>query len=1640
MLSALAALLSRCTGKDELVLGSATQSDQPRKVFPLRLDLSGNPRFRDIMEQVSTALELGEPHREITFNQLIESIEPDRNIKTEPLFQVLFGLYTQSIAVETIEERHAGSDLGLFFKDNGETLEITLTYNSNLFESSTITKFAHRLQSLLQGIVTNPDETLSKLPFMMDDDEMWKLLHQWNETKSSYPSEKRMDELFEYHAEKNPDADAVIFGDSRMTYRELNEKANQLAHYLRKKGVGPNSVVPILEERTPQMLTAMMAVMKAGGAYLPIDMKNPIERILMMLDDSGSKLFLSRDHVLKENNIPYSRLLNLHDVTPQLVKTAPRPQITELDKLPFPDRTLVNYKKYNQYIGAGCSMKRINLLATRGCPYKCAYCHTLWPKTHFIRSAQNIYDEISRHYDRGYESFSFADDIFNMNRANSEEFFRLIVKSDMKIRLLFPSGMRADVLKPDYIDLMSEAGVTQMALALESASPRIQKLIQKFVRLEKFKEMLSYLCSRHPHIILDLFTMHGFPSETEEEALMTMSVIKETQWIHFPYIFNLKVYPNTAMAQLAMDFGITRDTIEKSSHGAYHTISDITPFSKAFSREYQTGFMKDYFLLPERLEAVIPQQKKVFTREEMIARYNIYLPGGLKAYPDVEQLIGTEGFYHVDRIPVEEREPEVAEKAAKPVSISVSTTPDSLIATETPLKILLVDLSQNYTHDKDTLHEIVEAPLGLMYLQTVLNEAYGDKIEGKIIKSMIDFDSHLELKAIIQEFKPDMIGTRTLSFYKPFFHKTVALMKTWAPEVPIITGGPYAASEYDTLLSDRNIDLVCLGEGEETITQLVGKILENNGKFPSEEVLKDIPALIFLPRASKPAEIVREAVLTDRLNHEIDAQGKENPPRPGTSEDLAYVIFTSGSTGKPKGAMITHANALAFLYGFETIAPTTLPYRGTTVCPFPFDVSVWETFSALCFGGELHVLQPELFSDAQRYVEYMNANHITNAYIPPALLEGVAREYKMQGRPLDLNRLMIGVESIKQGTLQKFRDLSPDLRIVEPYGPTEATIGATMFNFEAAKFPELRTPIGRPIDNGYKIYIVDSLLRPVPTGVTGEILIGGSGLGRGYINRPASTAEKFIPDPFSHEPGARVYRTGDAGRILWDGNLEFAGRVDFQLKVRGFRIEPGEIETALEQHENVKDALVIAREDRPGDKRIVGYVVLGNGHPLASGDLHEYLEGKLPDYMIPTAFVVMDQIPVTANGKPDRKNLPAPEGSREERSDEYIPPRDESELLLAQIWEEALNIYPIGVRDNFFSLGGHSMLAVLVLSEVQKKFGKDLPLTTLFNSSTIEGMAQVIREQGSNGSWSPLVPIRTEGHLKPFFCVHGVGGDVINLYHLGHHLGQDRPFYGLQSKGLYGETQPNQTIPDMAALYLDAVKTVQPQGPYLIGGYSFGARVAFRMAEQLREQGETVELMAVIDYASPTNGTGIMGLDWDDAGWLAYTLNLMGRMYEEVDVSYELLKSLDEEKKWDYIRERLIKANLLPPGISKTRVHGMINVLKSNIHSHYSAGSETVSPGRITLLRADKFPIETPNTTELTGDPTWGWKRLSTEPVDVHILPGDHKSILEEPHVRTLANRLRQCIQDAESVTAEQNKNGLEVNAATLDEQLTNRI
>ncbi|WP_237747838.1 non-ribosomal peptide synthetase [Planktothrix mougeotii] len=456
-----------------------------------------------------------------------------------------------------------------------------------------------------------------------------------------------------------------------------------------------------------------------------------------------------------------------------------------------------------------------------------------------------------------------------------------------------------------------------------------------------------------------------------------------------------------------------------------------------------------------------------------------------------------------------------------------------------------------------------------------------------------------------------------------------------------------------------------------------------------------------------------------------------------TPNNLAYVIYTSGSTGQPKGVYCNHLGVVNLYTDFQTKKPLSVGDRCSLWTSLNFDVSVYEVFSALLSGATLHITPEFIRSDAFKFINWLYSEQISSAYIPPFMLNNFSDCLEQAVNHISLRRLLVGVEPINEKLLISISQRIPGLQIINGYGPTETTICSTLYSIKTETISNGNTPIGKPLQNT-KIYLLDKQMQPVPIGVQGELHIGGAGLARGYLNRPQLNAEKFIPNPFDKAKGSKLYKTGDLARYLPDGNIEYLGRIDNQVKIRGFRIELGEIEAVIGQNEDVQSACVIAREDSPGDKRLVAYLVPQPEIILTINEIRQFLKAKLPDYMVPNAFVILEALPLTPNGKIDRRALPAPDL---QGKGEYIAPRNPIEEKIAQIWAEVLKLERVSIEDNFFELGGHSLLATQVISRCQEAFEIALPLRYLFESPTIAQLSAVILKELQTGSGLKLPAI-----------------------------------------------------------------------------------------------------------------------------------------------------------------------------------------------------------------------------------------------------------------------------------------------------------
>jgi amino acid adenylation domain-containing protein len=780
---------------------------------------------------------------------------------------------------------------------------------------------------------------------------------------------------------------------------------------------------------------------------------------------------------------------------------------------------------------------------------------------------------------------------------------------------------------------------------------------------------------------------------------------------------------------------------------------------------------------------------------------------------------------------------------------------------------------------------------------------------------------------------------------------------------------------------------LCAERDANLVVAVLG-ILKAGGAYVPLDPAYPRQRLGFMLEDAKPRVVVGQRALLESLppvdaawvaldEAESFAAEADEPPASGvTPHHLAYVLFTSGSTGRPKGVALEHRSAVAFLrWTARTFAPDEVACVLASTS-LNFDLSVFELFAPLTQGGAVAVAR-----NALELPSLPVARRVTLINTVPSAMAELVRAHAV---PDTVRTVNLAGEPLTNSLVQAIHQSAPGVRrVLNLYGPTEDTTYSTWA--QAPQGATREPTVGHPLD-GTRAYVLDALGQPVPQGVAGELYLGGAGLARGYVDRPELTAERFVPDPFSAAPGARLYRTGDSVRWLPDGELRYLGRIDQQVKVRGFRIELGEIEAALRQHPDVREAVVLARDEGAEGRRLVAYVVRRHETVPDAADLRRFVKERLPDFMVPSAVVALDALPLTPNGKVDRKALPAPDARSPEASRAYVAPRDALELGLVRIWEELLNTRPLGIHADFFELGGHSLLAMRMMSLIRERLGRTLPVVSLFQAGTLEELAARLRQ--APGQASPLVTLNAGGSRSPLFFVHPVSGTVLPYLELARRLGPEQPFHAFQSPGVEGEGAPLETVEAMASTYVAALRAKQPTGPYRLGGWSLGGIVAFEMARMLEQQGETVEQLVLIDaYAFDQRPPEPVGAEWIAARFVEFTARLLG-----VSVP-ESVSGAGEAALLDGLLDAGRREGVLPQGIGAEQLHALYRVYASNLRAlwGYTPGAYG---GCVTLLRASETQVPT--------GPDGGWAPVSAGGVTVHQLPGDHHSVLQAPGLARL--------------------------------------
>ena len=688
----------------------------------------------------------------------------------------------------------------------------------------------------------------------------------------------------------------------------------------------------------------------------------------------------------------------------------------------------------------------------------------------------------------------------------------------------------------------------------------------------------------------------------------------------------------------------------------------------------------------------------------------------------------------------------------------------------------------------------------------------------------------------------------------------------------------------------------------------------------------------------------------------------------------AYVFYTSGSSGSPKGVVVERLALVNKISTFNEFIGVTPSLRYAFLAPIGFDPMLQQILCPLCAGASCVIVPDRIRNHARDLAGFIGRHGITVLDCSPALIEELLSEGKGE---FHLDMLLVGGDVLPAALANRLQSSGIARRILNLYGPTEACIDATAHEVAQPVLTGL-VPIGRPLPN-YRAYVLNPALELAPVGVAGELYLAGPGLARGYLGRPALTAERFLPDPHGHVPGARMYRSGDLARWRLDGTLEFLGRADQQVKIRGFRIEPGEIEAALAAHPAVAHA-VVTSDGTPRGKRLVAYVIPAPGAAPDATDLRRHLAVLLPVYMVPAAFVVLEALPLTPNGKLDRQALPPPQ----RHAEGYRAPRTPEEEILCGLFADVLAQGRVSIDDDFFELGGHSLLTVRLSNEIARTFKQNHPLNLIYQHRTVEQMAAVLRQSASADPAAsvPLATACADDRRAPFFCLSAAGQLAGQL--------EDLPVYSLGS--YFDDLRAYSSIEEIATVNIERIRGHQKEGPYQLSGVCGMALVAFEMARRLHQQGQEVSLLALIDPPSvgPIHCPRLSHPRYY-SGRLLYHLSHLAKVHPKSWLRYCLTRA-------STIRRRIFARSM-----EIANRPDKLDVL-SRMEKAIMAYTPEMYPGRVTLF------VSSERVQDYAGETDFGWSTVTSGGLEVRVVPGDHYTIFHEPNIRILANDLKKLL------------------------------
>lgn len=802
--------------------------------------------------------------------------------------------------------------------------------------------------------------------------------------------------------------------------------------------------------------------------------------------------------------------------------------------------------------------------------------------------------------------------------------------------------------------------------------------------------------------------------------------------------------------------------------------------------------------------------------------------------------------------------------------------------------------------------------------------------------------------------------------------------------------------------------------------------------YPKERlgfILTDTQMPLMITQNSYLALFAEQPVRTVCMEGDWQKSVEFATPPDVSPESLAYVIYTSGSTGNPKGVMITHSNLSHFvrLAGSALDASPDDVYLQTA--SMSYALSVRQLMIPLANGATVVLANAEEMRDPLLMFQLIKHAKITLIDFVPSFwraclqrLSDLSTNERKELLDNSLRRIVsIGEPLMHDLPHDWFYKLGHTAQLVNIFGQTETTGVVATYPIPRETPARLGiVPIGRSIPDT-QLYILDADLKPVPVGEPGELCISNPCLARGYLNRPELTAEKFVPNPFEDGSSPCLYRTGDMAQQSADGNIEFLGRRDFQVKIRGQRIELGEIEAAIRRHPMVRECAVMARGDQPDEKYLAAYVVRGD-QSLGEAELRDFVRTILPDVMIPSVFMFLAAMPLTANGKLNRLALPDPVTAKPVDQDfkTQAEPRNHIERTILGIWKDLLKRDRLSIHDNFFDLGGHSLMSVRMFARIERDLGVRLPYTSLFHATTIAQIAELVANANEDVTkWKIVVPVHIRGSKTPFFGVHAHEGGVLFWRDIVSHLPDDQPFYALQAIGVDGIQVPLNRIPDMARLYIQELRKVQPHGPYYMGGYSMGGEIAFEMAQQLVRQGEKVDLLVMFDTRNPNRSLRTVARDAEGAlrPQIETKSTSSGRtLFNKLIGHFLRLSRLGFGQQFLYLLNQVLVRTVRFTVFALATIYRKLKrrlpdgILLPYLRFQHSAALTNyvpaVYPGKVTLFRATQTLIRNPD------DSPMGWKPLAGGGLDVYHFDAPHE-IVSARYAPEVAAQLQECLKQS---------------------------